>query len=37
MGLGSSKIQRLKFDNIFFIDESHVGKENLISGREIQN
>ena len=33
IGWGSSKIQELKFDSIFFTDESPVNKENSILGR----
>jgi hypothetical protein len=34
---GGSKIQRLKFDSIFFTDESFVDKENSIWKRKVQN
>ena len=34
---GRLKIQKLKFDSILLIDESHVDKENAIWGRKVQN
>jgi hypothetical protein len=37
IGWGGSKIQELKFDNIFLTDESPVNKENSILGIKVQN